>query len=382
MLLSIVIPTKGRNKYIIKVINSLINMNLNSTELVIQDNNEFDELSCALSQHISSGKVIYNHTKEPLSFIANFEKAVSLANAEYITVIGDDDIVNPKIEYIVNDISLKHNFDAIVPSTRSLFYIWPDTYSSKKSKRLINGKGLLTMRPYTGTLTRVNVEKETHEFFNNGCLDYLDTSIPRLYHGIVKKEVIDKIKKQYGFFFGGLTPDIYAAIMLSLHTKNVFRLDYPLTIPGVCNKSGSAASETGAHTGDLSSAPHFNHRGEYIWDNNVPAFYTVETIWADSALAALKDTNSIIQTNLEKLHFILEFKYPKLFEKHCPDKNQKNFFKLLFLSKYLFNKKIKWKTKKVFEKIGLIKSKYVAINDLDELVDIVSKMDDKIDYKK
>ncbi|MDX7494646.1 glycosyltransferase [Providencia stuartii] len=375
MLLSIVIPTKGRNKYIIEVINSLLHMNLNSTEIVIQDNNELDELSNKFASYISSGKIIYNHTKDPLSFISNFEKAVSLAQAKYITVIGDDDLVNPKIESIIADIAEKHDFEAIIPSTRSLFYIWPDTYSLSKSKRLVSGKGLLTMRSYSGTLTKVNVEKEIHDFFNNGCLDYLDTNMPRLYHGIVKRETIVKIKDTYGFFFGGLTPDIYASIMLSLHTKNVFRLDYPLTIPGVCRKSGSAASETGAHTGELSTAPHFNYRGPYNWNKKVPAIYTVETIWADSALAVLQDTQKDIKFNLEKLNFILEFKYPKLFKKTQPDTINKIISKKLFIIKYSFNKKLKWKAKKVFEKLGFIKARYIPINDLNELLTIVSKMD-------
>ncbi|MEX6384854.1 glycosyltransferase [Providencia hangzhouensis] len=173
MLLSIVIPTKGENKYIIEVIHSLLHMNLNNTEIVIQDNNELDELSNKFASYISSGKIIYNLTKDPLSFISNFEKAVSLAQAKYITVIGDDDLVNPKIESIIADIAEKHDFEAIIPSTRSLFYIWPDTYSLSKSKRLVSGKGLLTIRSYSGTLTKVNVEKEIHDFFNNGMLYYL-----------------------------------------------------------------------------------------------------------------------------------------------------------------------------------------------------------------
>ncbi|WJW81224.1 glycosyltransferase [Moellerella wisconsensis] len=380
MLLSIVIPTKGRNKYIVEVINSLLNMKLNNTEIVIQDNNEIDEISNIFPEHISSGKIIYNHTSEPLSFISNFEKAVSLAQAKYITVIGDDDIVNPKIEYIVKNIALKYDFEVLVPSTRSLFYIWPDTYSTSKSKRLTSGKGLLTMRAFSGSLKKVNVKKEINDFFKNGCLNYLDTNIPRLYHGIVRKDIIDKIRHKYGFFFGGLTPDIYAAIILSLHTENVFRLDYPLTIPGICHKSGSAASETGSHTGLLSSAPHFNHRGAYNWNEKVPAIYTVETIWADSALAVLQDTKKNIHINLDKLNFILEYKYPELFKEFIAKNDNKFISKNLFILNYIINKKLIWKTKKAFEKIGLIKSKYMPINDLNEALHYISKMDDKIDY--
>ena len=67
-------------------------------------------------------------------------------------------------------------------------------------------------------------------------------------------------------------------------------IDYPLTLPGACRKSGSVASTMGTHTGNLKDAPHFLHRGDYEWDELVPRYYCVPTIWADSARVALRDS--------------------------------------------------------------------------------------------
>ncbi|MGR5094948.1 glycosyltransferase [Vibrio maritimus] len=379
MLLSIVIPTKGRNKYLIEVVNSIINMNLNNTEIVIQDNNDTDELSKFFVEYIDSNKVVYNHTSEPLSFIANFELAVSLANAEYITVIGDDDIVNPKIESLIQDVCQKTNFDVMVPSTRSLFYIWPDTYDISKSSKLQAGKGLLTSRPFTAEYHKVDVRNELTDFFESGCLDYLDTALPRIYHGVVKRSLVSKIKGMYGHFFGGLTPDIYASIMLSLHTNSVVCVDYPLTIPGACKKSGSAASETGAHTGELKTAPHFNNRGSYTWNKLVPAIYTVETIWAETAIKALLDTGKYPEfvINLDRLIYVLNYKYPSLMKSYIGNYEANKIYELGFLSTYIFNKNIKWKMKKICEKLGIIRSEYLAISDLSDILAYVSSIEKK-----
>ena len=43
------------------------------------------------------------------------------------------------------------------------------------------------------------------------------------------------------------------------------------------------------HCGKLEDAPHLILRGPYEWDRYVPAYYSVETIWAESAMKAVRE---------------------------------------------------------------------------------------------
>jgi hypothetical protein len=65
------------------------------------------------------------------------------------------------------------------------------------------------------------------------------------------------------------------------------------TIAGACNSSTSVQSLKGQHSGLLKDAPHFKNRHNYQWNSIIPAYYSVETIWAESAINALVKFNRI-----------------------------------------------------------------------------------------
>ncbi|EMN6201063.1 glycosyltransferase family 2 protein [Vibrio vulnificus] len=331
MILSIVIPTKGRNEYLIKTIRTILDMDLSNVEILIQDNNEIDEISSVFEEEISFGLVSYFHEPKPLSFVDNFELAISRVKGDYITLIGDDDLINPEIIDVVT-IAQEKSIDAIVPANK-LHFLWPN---SNLVSRTLNGIAsdsiLFTIKKFGGSLELVNSRKELEKVLKNGGVDYLKSKMPRLYHGIVCKEVIDKIRTSEGRVFGGLTPDIYVSSKISQYADKVVFFDYPLTIPGACNKSGSVASATGAHTGLLKEAPHFKYRGDYEWNGLVPKIYSVETIWADTVFASVShcpDLTEKIDTSL--LNSICYYKYKSLREYQ---ENYHLIFRFLYGFKY------------------------------------------------
>src|ERR1035437_10295551 len=97
-------------------------------------------------------------------------------------------------------------------------------------------------------------------------IDYLSFDFPKVYHGIVSKDLFDKVKFATGHYFGGLSPDIFAAMSLSLFAKRFIVIDYPFTIGGVCKSSSTAQNMGGGHRGELITAPHLYLRGNYTWD--------------------------------------------------------------------------------------------------------------------
>lgn len=281
-LLSILIPTRNREKFALNVIQHILSIENSKFQIVIQDNSDTNILETLLSDLRNDPRLRYYYHSEILSFVDNFSLGISNCKGEYVTIIGDDDGVNPLI-FDFCEWALKNNIKAITP-TLPVIYFWPQS-----GVKTANDKGVLTISGTSCNIKSVDSKKEVIKFLKRGCLDYLEYDLAKAYHGIVKRSVLEEIKSKTGKYIGGLSPDIYLSIAISLLVEKVLHVDYPLTISGICNQSGSSDSATGRHTGELKNAPHFNGHTNYEWSTEVPPFYSVETIWGDSALAAIRD---------------------------------------------------------------------------------------------
>ncbi len=286
-LLSIVIATKNRQKYLLAAVESILSVEDNSFELVIQDNSDNNTLENDLKKYEGDSRLVYRYTNAPYSFIDNFNASIELSSGEYLCLIGDDDGVNPEIFKIVKWVK-ENNVDALTGSL-SANYRWantgaPDTFFTKMTD------STLTITHFDGHVERVNLEDSLINLMRNGATNYLDFKLPKLYHGIVKRSYFEKVKEITGEYINGLSPDIYSSVSLACLVKNLVYLDYPVTIPGVCAESGSIKEgQIKTHSKRLEDAPHFKNRPDYKWSEEVPRIYCVQTIWADSCISAIRD---------------------------------------------------------------------------------------------
>jgi glycosyltransferase involved in cell wall biosynthesis len=254
-------------------------------ELVVQDNSDARDLEIHLHEVVADPRLQYQFEPTPLSFVANFERALSLASGKYVCFIGDDDSVNPEIVDATRWADV-NGVDALTPSL-SATYLWPQLQPLSSCSRRQPANGTLTLWPFSAAVKKVDPEAELRRLVRVGGSGYLQTDIPKLYHGIVRRDVCTAIRERIGYVFGGLSPDIFSAICVAALSQHVISVDYPLTLPGACPVSGSVKSHIGEHVGRLEDAPHLRFRGAYEWARIVPRFYSVETIWADSTVAAL-----------------------------------------------------------------------------------------------
>jgi len=279
-LFSIVIPTRNRQQYCIEAGASILKEIDESCELVVQDNSTDD----TLRQHfvnLNDSRVIYNYNPTPLSFVDNFEEALQLSNGTFFCILGDDDSVTKNIMQIVHWMRI-NNIDSVA-STRVVDFIWPNSTIEKYAN------GELTIPKYGGKEKAVNPKLQLLELLRGGFLSYQTFELPRTYHGIIRRSCMNEVKRLGGRYFGGLTPDIYSTVALSCIVKKHFIIDFPFSIAGACPASATAMATVGGHSGKLTDAPHFRNRGTYQWEVDIPKYYSVETIWAESGIKALKD---------------------------------------------------------------------------------------------
>ncbi len=307
-LLSIVIPTRNRAKFANLSIRQVLNVCPNNVQVVVQDNGDDDELKNLIADIIGTENLVYNYTNTVLSFVDNFDLALSLATGKYISIIGDDDGVTSGI-YKAAVWADNHGYKAVKPNL-NIVYFWPGSNVFEGEK----DNGILRLTESTGSITYANPEKELKQLLCDSCQDYLNMDLVKIYHGIVSRELLVAVKNKVGKYVAGLSPDIYLSVSLtSVLKEKIIVVDVPLTISGICKASGSSASATGAHTGELKDAPHFVGHNDYVWRKEVPEFYSVETIWADSALAAVADISEdkLSCYKAEKLTVITANKYDK-----------------------------------------------------------------------
>lgn len=285
-MLSIVIPTRNRLNYAIATIKSILSISSPLLELVVQDSSDSNALEKLIDSNISDPRLRYNYSKPPVNAVENFNKAVNLATGEYVCFIGDDDGVNPEI--IQAAMWAKANdLDALRPNLVAS-YFWPDIQAHAG---LEGHAGKLFILNFTGEITFPVADIEARKCIHNAGLNYLDTHLPKIYHGIIRKKCLDEVQKLTGEYFKGLSPDIFGALAVSNFVTRMCAIDYPLTISGTSFLSGAGDSAAGKHKGRLEDAPQLRDRGDYQWDELIPRFYSVQTIWAESAVVALRATN-------------------------------------------------------------------------------------------
>ena len=287
-LLSIIIPTKDREYYCKRVLDYMLSIGDERMEFVIQNNGLSDELDEYIKKKDDS-RIVYKHVYEPLCQVDNSDQSIALSSGLYLCFLGDDDIVLPNIMQIV-EYAINNNIDNIAEKN-AIGYMWP-------SDR--HPTGLLYFKPATKSVETVKDQRKCLEtYLRRGCCEQpIDYKLPVLYHGITKRECIENVKKETGHYVGGSSPDSYTSVALAKYVKNQVIIDNSFSIWGACPQSATALNVVGGHCGTLEDAPHLKNRGRYDWDYLIPRYYSVQTVWAESAITALRETNNPSAENL------------------------------------------------------------------------------------
>ncbi|WP_028888615.1 glycosyltransferase family 2 protein [Tenacibaculum ovolyticum] len=367
-LLSICIPTKNRQEFCKQVISSVLSYKNNCFELIIQDNSDDNSLSEFVST-IDDQRLKYLYIKKSLSSQENMNISIDRSLGNYVCMIGDDDVVLPTVFEVI-DYMVKNNIDSVCPAYHPS-YDWPNPK--------IGTNGVFKIIEYKKQpfIRYLNINKTLKTLFKKGIIDYQQYQLPRIYHGIIRRDILEKVYEKAGCYFRALSPDIYSTIALSSQVKNHVVLNIPVSVLGSCPKSTTSQNQTGGHRGELSDCPHLKHRDDYIWEELIPKFYSVETIWAESAIKAARDfeLNELISVfNLKRFNIVALARSKSIKEIIFRELKVNNlFYKSVFLIKtniyYVLNF-----TKRAFIKIFLKKTrKFVDVKNISEALKIVAK---------
>ena len=276
-LLSIVIPTKNRYVYLISFIKLCATFSNKGFELVIQDNSDDNQ---EIREFLSKGGydfVRYYYDPSQLSMSENSELAVQHASGRYICFMGDDDLLSEKLVDFVAYME-QENIDSAIFQLAQ--YNWPGVIH--KAHRFPN----LVIYTFDGQMSRINVKREYRRLLRTGAVSL--EHMPQLYHGVVRRTVLDQVYAACGTYFPGPSPDMAVSVALSQFVKKHVRFNAPLISSGASPKSSAGLGARHMHKGELKNVSFLPKDIEEKWDDRIPRVWTGPTIYAQSTFEALK----------------------------------------------------------------------------------------------
>ncbi|MDX1281573.1 glycosyltransferase [Shewanella colwelliana] len=291
--ISIVIPTRNRSECAIKCVLSCLEA-AKKSEVIILDSSEDDSLNKLVVEMVDPSniaRVKYYKTDERLNVVENFESGLQYCTGDFVTYLGDDDLLGPNIDKICQW-AKRHGVDSIVSYGLSfgVSYYWPGV-SSKYFGDAYNAK--LFVKSMTGNIEHINLTKEMRLTKNN--IGFGLAKLPRIYHGIVSLNLIREVLGAHGKLFGGVSPDIYSAVLLSHYCKSPVFIDYPICVPGASPKSEAGSGAARTDRDSFHGSAYLSRFKNLEWNELVPKFFSPYNVWGYSMAEAIIDSGRKVE---------------------------------------------------------------------------------------
>lgn len=303
-LLSIVVPTKDRYKYLKHLIKLIHSFNSDEIEIVVQDNtSDNDEILDFLSELNYSG-CKYFHEAGQLPMSTNADKAILHSEGEYVCFLGDDDGICPNcLDYCRY---MKENGYEAMRSNLAHYY-WPDAVSSSN-----NSSGYLKYKYVDKELIGLSPNEVLMDVLNRGFVDR--GNLPSVYHGIVTRTILNVIYDKCNTFFPGQSPDISNGIAVCLSVDKILMTSEVVTVSGASKYHGGLTKNMTKKYPMVSDMVWFRPGAEEIWDKRLPHVADGTVIWTESSIETLRNMGRddiINMIDFEKVYIkFAVFSYP------------------------------------------------------------------------
>lgn len=235
--LSICVPSRNRQDCFRQTILDLVSNERADIEFVFADNSDDPAIMDGFMAGLGDARVRYlSSAGRPLSMADNWERAVAAASGDWVTVIGDDDYVDPDVVDQIRAI------DALDPAVDAIGwnrapFQWVAARDEEKSIpfSLVN------------RIMRHTREQISYRLFGWAAATYMPQCPYGIYHGAIPRRTLARIADGFsGRFFEHPTVDFDFCHKLVSSSSNFAYVNRPMSILGVAPSSNSAAVGDGA----------------------------------------------------------------------------------------------------------------------------------------
>jgi glycosyltransferase involved in cell wall biosynthesis len=256
--ISILIPVYRGEEFLETLVGFAIHNLSVSFEIIVSiddyQKTDFHRLEAFLTKH--HNVKIYLQNKQ-LGMNLNYDFLLSKANGEWVTIIGQDDIVlGENLDRVFKELNhakwASETID-IISCVRSYFYWQKFSMFSIRYLNLRNS--------YRVKFTK-NIYKKC--FFMAGLLSFVQ--VPFLYTGnIYKREFINKmILANSNNLFNFPVPDVSTSILTNAFDYGLFKVNFPFTIVGTSKYSAGKTIGSSNQKSEVLTGRKFFDFGEYI----------------------------------------------------------------------------------------------------------------------
>lgn len=220
-LLSVLIPTRNRHKYLPFAIQSALNVPSSEIEIIVSENHS-EDCSLEVCRQFSDSRLRVLQPQRPLAMHDNWEFLLAQANGRWITFIGDDDAVMPHCVDHLRFLDLRYPQAEAIFSPRAYFF-WPGCEKTY---------GDVAVNAWFMDEHRWIDSKRQLQAALRGKIPYI--SLPQMYSGgFQRRSLVNRVRRvQGGAYFRSVTPDAYSALMACIHTYRYVQTGVPITWVG------------------------------------------------------------------------------------------------------------------------------------------------------
>jgi glycosyltransferase involved in cell wall biosynthesis len=234
--LSICLPTRNRQTYCIETIRALANSDRTDFEVLVGDNSDDGSiLADFFETELKDQRFrLVGPEDKVLPMVDNWERLAALAKGRWISVIGDDDYIDPKLVLL-----LKY-YERLYPEVEAVAWSrmnfnWPDNRPQP---------ALSTIPVCHDTVIAVKTRLQDHL--------YRWTERKRVpsggfgaYHGAVRRSLMERIKRKYGGrYFEHPVVDFESVCKVIREAKMLVHCQRPFSVLGAGAASNSAGTQS------------------------------------------------------------------------------------------------------------------------------------------
>lgn len=225
---SILIPTKNRLDLLRHAVASVLNQTYANWELIISDNCSFEDIK-SYTDSLADERIVYYRQPKPVSVADNWNAANSMAQGDYIIMLGDDDALVPN----ALDILKKYIIDGYpqVISFMAYHYLQPGV----DPKDVEGDVRVSQPMPLDSTKEAILPLEWRRDIVRRCCAFELAIGYNMQYY-CYSKEMVEIVEK-YGEFYAPPYPDYYTACMCLVLAEKFVNIPQIITIIGITPKS-------------------------------------------------------------------------------------------------------------------------------------------------
>ena len=269
-LVSVVVPTKNRYRYLKYLIKLIDGFQLPELELVIQDNSDDNSEILKYLKEFDNTNIKYFYSSDKLTMSGNADTAVQKATGEYVCFIGDDDGVCRGIVNVAKWLK-ENDLDGAFHSGKLAWYHW---------------RGELKLLKKTGKNKIYQGEQELGKLPKKGFI-LSDVKMPIFYHAMIKRSVLERIYSDYGTLFLSVPPDISSAIVIAKYIGRYCETATPIVINGSSKETGGGVQKEGGVI-PLERVSFITQDIIDNWEPTIPKIWVGAYAWAQAGIKTLK----------------------------------------------------------------------------------------------